>query len=53
MGTIKVFEVNNKGLFFLGCLDFANIYHLIRQLKDLGMKRYNLINGLEKVYISK
>lgn len=53
MNTVRVYEAKNNKKVFLGCLDYANFYDLLKKLKDLGMKKYNILNGIKEVNITR
>jgi len=53
MNTIRVYEAKNSKWVFLGCLDYINFYDLLKKLKGLGMKKYNILNGIKEVSITR
>lgn len=53
MNTIRVYEVKNNKRVFLGCLDYTHLYNLLEKLKDLGMKKYTILNGIKEVNITR
>lgn len=53
MNTIRVYEVKKSKRVFLGCLDYINFYNLLRKLKDLGMRKYSILNGIKEVSITR